>query len=156
MQIFIILCQLVAGVVARAFDAAPKASASTASPVAALKGVAARFFYTRPALKRGALVLALQLVVLLPLSFFALKGGQGIVPLALTLFMFIWCAFLFGLFLGMAAERAATDWDDVFALPPLNAFLFWRWHALERRRFMAVAGALLLGLYITAQFGWTP
>ncbi|WP_417451272.1 hypothetical protein [Kordiimonas sp.] len=151
MKIFIILHQLVAGAFARLFDAA-----WVALPRAELKGAVARFFYTRPALKRGALVLGLQLVVLLPLSFFALSGGGGLLALTLTLLMFVWCAFLFGLFLGMAAERAATDWGDIFALPPLGAFLFWRWHALEKKRFISVMASLLFGLYITARFGWAP
>ena len=151
MQIFIILYQLVAGAFARVFSAAP-----VVSPFAALKAAVSRFFYSHPAMKRGALVLVLQLVVLLPLSFITLSAGAGLLALSLTLFMFVWCAFLLGVFLGMAAERAATDWDAIFALPPLRAFLFWRWHTLERKRFMAVVGALCLGLYLAVRFGVTP
>lgn len=119
-----------------------------------LKAAVGRFFYVHPVLKRAGLVFALLLLVLVPLGTFAVVGGDTLFALMLTCLMIMWCAFLFGLFLGLGAERASVDWDNVFALPPLRAFAFWRWHAIERKRFLGVLGALFFGLLCAAQFGW--
>ncbi len=129
------------------------ARAATLS-LSSLKAALGRFFYSHPTLKRAGLVFALQLVVLIPLGIFAAVGSDALFALMLTCLMIMWCAFLIGLFLGLGAERASMDWDSIFALPPVRAFAFWRWHAIERKRFLGVLGAIFLGLLCAAQFGW--
>lgn len=94
-------------------------------------------FNTRPGLKRGVLVFVLFGLVALPAHLFL--GGAALVA------SLIWAFALFALFLGMGAERAAIEWSPVFVLPPLDAFVFWQWHALEKKRFLAVLCALALG-----------
>jgi hypothetical protein len=96
----------------------------------------------RPAVKRGLLVLVLYGLIGLPLT--AAFGG---------VFAAIWALMLGCLFLGMGAERAAISWDSMFALPPLRSFQFWRWQALERKRFMAVLSALTGGVLLTSIWG---
>jgi len=91
-------------------------------------------FYSRPALKRGLLVFGLFTALALPLGLLA--GQWGVVA---------WALVLAALFLGMGAERASTDWSEVFALPALRNFAFWRWHALERKRYVAALTALAIG-----------
>lgn len=98
-------------------------------------------FHTRPALKRGGLVLVLYSV---PVCLAALLSAPTIVVGV------VWALALLMLFLGMGAERAATDWDPVFALPPLKSFAFWRWHALEKKRFLAAVSALGGGIAVSA------
>ena len=88
----------------------------------------------RPALKRGLLVLLLFAVLAVPLT--ALFGGWA---------TFVWALMLAAVFIGLGAERDSTDWDAVFALPALRHFKFWRWHGLERKRYVAVLAALALG-----------
>ncbi|WP_417459222.1 hypothetical protein [Kordiimonas sp.] len=127
---------------------------AAAMPFSSLKAAVGRFFYAHPTFKRAGLVFALQLVVLVPLGIFATVGGDALFALMLTCFMAMWCAFLTGLFLGLGAERASSDWDSIFALPPLQAFVFWRWHAIERKRFYGVLGAIFMGLLCAARFGW--
>ncbi len=100
-----------------------------------------RFFYARPALKRGLLALCLFGLLALPLQ---LVFAAGVA---------LWACFLLGLFLGMGAERACTDWGDTFALPRPRDFAFWRWHALERKRFCAVLIALAAGLLASTLWG---
>lgn len=111
---------------------------------AALSASLGRFFYTffntRPALKRAALITGLYAVPTLAaalVSSAVLVGG-------------IWALMLLALFWGMGAERAATEWDSIFSLPPLSAFAFWRWHGLEKKRFTAVLATLATGWLITA------
>ncbi|WP_262694490.1 hypothetical protein [Kordiimonas aquimaris] len=115
---------------------------------AAVGKTISRFFYalfhTRPGLKRGALVLLLFAAVVVPFSVFS---GQMLYVSGL------WALMLFALFLGMGAERAAIEWSPVFALPPISAFAFWRWHALEKKRFLAVLTALAVGAGCTAIAG---
>ena len=98
-------------------------------------------FNTRPGLKRGALVLTLFALVAVP--------ACVVVPHAALSVSVVWALVLFALFLGMGAERAAVEWSPTFALPPLGAFAFWRWHTLEKKRFIAVIAALVLGLVVT-------
>lgn len=117
---------------------------------AAMVSAIGRFFHARPVLKRALLALMLQQVLLVPLL--ALPGG-GLVPPIAMLMGLMWSAFLLGLFWGMGAERAALDWDAVFNLPPARSFHFWGWHALEKRRFLGVVVALLVGLVLFAQMG---
>jgi hypothetical protein len=112
-----------------------------------------RFFYTRPALKRGALALVLQQLVVLPLGLIAAGSGVGLVDIWAALVSLQWTIFLVGLFWGMGAERASTEWDGTFALPPLKSFDFWRWHALEKKRFMAVLVSLMGGLLLATFVG---
>lgn len=123
-----------------------KRTAATASAIG-------RFFYTRPALKRGALALGLQQLVLVPLGLLANAADPGLMDVWAALIGLQWSVFLIGLFWGMGAERAATDWDSVFALPPLRSFDFWCWHALEKKRFSAVLVALCSGLFLAAFMG---
>ncbi len=106
---------------------------------AAVVAAIGRFFYTRPACKRGVLVAGLMgpFVVLAHI-------------VAAPLLAVAAAVFLLALFWGMAAERAATDWDPVFSLPPVSAFAFWRWQPLERKRFHVVL--LVLALCIAASF----
>ena len=118
-----------------------------------LKSGLGRFFYTRPALKRFALVVGLHSVVLVPLVLLETFGGPGLLALWLVLAFLGWSLFLLGLFWGFGAERAATEWDDVFALPPLSSLAFWRWHALEKKRFCAVLAALGTGLVVAVFLG---
>lgn len=120
---------------------------------AAMASTIGRFFYARPALKRGALALVLQQLVVLPLVLAASGAGIGLVDIFAALLCLNWTVFLMGVFWGMGAERAALDWDDVFALPPLKAFDFWHWHALEKKRFIAVLVALMLGLLLAIVAG---
>jgi len=117
---------------------------SIAKAKAALSASLGRFFYaifnSRPALKRASLVAALYLVPALlaaPFSAAVLVGG-------------IWALMLLAVFWGMGAERAATDWDRVFSLPPVSSFAFWRWHGLEKKRFLAVIAVLCAGWLSTA------
>lgn len=110
-----------------------------ANAKAALSASLGRFFYTRPALKRAGLVLLLYCGPPLVAAIFSAAipiGG-------------IWALMLTSLFWGMGAERAAVEWDDVFSLPPLSAFAFWRWHGLEKKRFLAALAALLAGWAVT-------
>ena len=88
--------------------------------------------YSRPALKRGLLALLLfaPLALLLIFIFNALAAA-------------VWGLVLAAVFLGLGAERASTDWDEVFALPALRNFAFWRWHPLERKRYFAVLTAII-------------
>lgn len=116
------------------------------SPFTALGFTLGRFFYPRPALKRAALALALQQLVLLPLGCLTAGGPTIILAFWVLLIGLAWTFFLFGLFWGMAAERASTEWDSIFALPTAQSFMPWRWHALERKRFLAVTFALAAGL----------
>jgi hypothetical protein len=109
--------------------------------IAALSAGWSRFFYavfnSRPGLKRGALVLVLYAGFSVPVMFVF----GWLAP--------IWALMLLALFWGMGAERASLEWDPVFALPPLSAFAFWRWHALEKKRFIAVLLALGGGVAAT-------
>lgn len=105
--------------------------AAKAAFTAALKGFLGRFFYTRPALKRGVLVVGLM-------GPFVVLGHAVAAPLLSVCVAVV----LLALFWGMGAERAATDWDPVFSLPPVSAFAFWHWQPLERKRFYAVLFAL--------------
>ncbi len=116
------------------------------SPFTALGFTLGRFFYPRPALKRAALALALQQIVLLPLSCLTAGGPTIILAFWVLLLGLAWTFFLFGLFWGMAAERASTEWDSIFALPTAQSFMPWRWHAFERKRFLTVTCALSAGL----------
>ena len=111
--------------------------------------VTGRFFYRRPALKRGMLALALYGVPVLTAAILPFPGVILTIGAA-------WALALFMLFLGMGAERAALDWGPVFALPPLKSFAFWRWHALEKKRFLAVLLALATGLASTVLPGILP
>ena len=94
-----------------------------------------RFFYARPALKRGLFAFGLFAIIGLPVAAIGVPALSG-----------IWGAALFALFLGMGAERASLEWDPVFALPPVRNFAFWQWHGLEKKRFIAVVVALSTGL----------
>ena len=91
-------------------------------------------FRARPALRRGLLVFFLFCVPALPL-----------VLVAGSFSLLLWACVLAAVFLGLGAERASTNWDDVFALPAARHFKFWRWQALERRRYQAVLCALGVG-----------
>lgn len=104
---------------------------------AALSASLGRFFYTRPALKRGGLVLAILVVPTL---------AGYLVDISILSVAAIWAPIVAALFLGMGAERAAIDWDPVFSLPPVSAFAFWRWHALEKKRFLAALSAVVVGV----------
>ncbi len=119
------------------------------SPFSALGFTLGRFFYQRPALKRAALALALQQLVLLPLVSVATSAAGVVFAFWVVLLGLAWTFFLFGLFWGMAAERASTEWDSIFSLPTARSFLPWRWHALERKRFLAVSCALAAGLLLS-------
>jgi len=88
----------------------------------------------RPALKRGLLVLLLFAILAVPLT--ALGSGWA---------AFVWAVMLAAVFIGLGAERDSTDWDAIFALPALRHFKFWRWQALERKRYVAVLVALVFG-----------
>ena len=101
---------------------------------AKISGVLSGALYSRPALKRGLLVLLLFGVPALPLT--VLFGAFA--PAT-------WGLVLGAVFLGLGAERASTDWDDMFALPAPRNFKFWHWHALERKRYLAVLAALITG-----------
>lgn len=101
-------------------------------------------FHTRPGLKRGVLVLLLFIVVVVPSAFLPVDALQV---------SGLWAAMLLMLFLGMGAERAAIEWSPVFALPPISTFAFWRWHALEKKRFLAVLCALAVGVGCVAITG---
>jgi len=89
---------------------------------------------SRPALMRALLVTALFGAVAVPVA--ALLGAG---------FGAVWALWLAALFLGMGAERDSTEWNVVFALPALRHFQFWRWQALERKRYQAVLFALAVG-----------
>lgn len=97
-----------------------------------------RFFYTRPALKRGAFAFGLFAVIGLPVAAVGVPMLSG-----------LWAVALLALFLGLGAERASLEWDPVFALPPVRNFAFWRWHGLEKKRFTAVIVALGIGLLLS-------
>jgi len=107
---------------------------------------AGRFFYglfhIRPSLKRGVLAFCLCVAVAAP---FAIVDLPAVAP--------AWAAMLATLFLGMGAERAALEWDDMFALPPIHTFAFWRWHALERKRFLAAIIGITLGVITASVIG---
>jgi hypothetical protein len=109
----------------------------------------ARFLYRRPALKRALLALLLQQAMLLPFTLSLPLHGNVLATFWALLFGGFWTAFLAGLFWGMAAERASTQWDSIFALPGPASFLPWRWHALERKCFIAVLATLAAGLLLT-------
>ncbi len=105
-----------------------------------------RIFYAqtqmRPGFRRGLFALGLYAAIAVPA---AIVGAQVLAC--------VWAAGLFMLFLGMGAERASLDWDPVLALPPVRSFAFWRWHALERKRFLAVLVALSFGLILSLAEG---
>lgn len=107
---------------------------------AALSASLGRFFYTRPALKRAGLVALLYSAPLLTADLFSEAAVVGAV----------WALMLLSLFWGMGAERASVEWDDVFSLPPVGSFAFWRWHGLEKKRFLAVIAALASAWVVTA------
>lgn len=93
-----------------------------------------RLFGSWPAAKRVLLIFGLYGV---PVLLLQIVFG----PEAFT-FASTYGLFLFGLLLGMGAERAATVWSDFFALPPLGSFAFWRWYPLEQKRFYAAVCTL--------------
>ncbi len=107
-----------------------------ANAKAALSVSLGRFFYaifnTRPALKRACLVAVLYSVPTVLAALFSVAA----------LVVGVWALMLLAVFWGMGAERAAIEWDKTFSLPPLSAFAFWRWHGLEKKRFIAVIVAL--------------
>lgn len=128
-------CRWVRGAFARAFHA-------LWAPIKrAVSRIFTATFNTRPGLKRGALMLILFAFVAMPVCI--------VVPDAALSASGIWALMLVCLFLGMGAERAAVEWSPTFALPPLSAFAFWRWHALEKKRFVCAVLALALGLLCT-------
>jgi len=96
------------------------------------------FFAGRPALTRAWLVFALYGLLALP----AVLLGTLLPAVA-------WALFLAALFWGMGAERASLEWDAVFTLPSPGSFAFWRWHALERKRFLSALAALVTGLFLS-------
>ena len=100
------------------------------------------FFSAKPALLRGCVALVLHGLVAVPAAWFTS------VVLAAA-----WAACLAMLFLGLGAERASTERGAVFALPPLASFAFWRWYALERRRYVATLAGLGLGLLCNLLWG---
>lgn len=108
--------------------------------------IVGRFFYVRlnmrPGLKRGLFAFALYGALALP------AAVAGVPLLAM-----LWAPALVMLFLGMGAERASLEWDPVFALPRARDFAFWRWHALEKKRFSAVLIALGFGLLLSLSGG---
>lgn len=114
---------------------------------AALGMRGSRFFHalflTRPGLRRAALVLAL----------YAAGAALAALMLASAGLALIWALVLLALFWGMGAERAALEWDPVFSLPPVSAFAFWRWHALEKKRFVATLLALGGGVLTSGLIG---
>ncbi len=112
---------------------------SIARVKAALSVCLGRFFYTRPSLKRAALIAAL----------YAAPTLAGVLAVSAVLVGAVWALILLALFWGMGAERAATEWDSMFSLPPLSAFAFWRWHGLEKKRFIAVFATLATGWLVT-------
>lgn len=104
-----------------------------ASLRAAVAAAIRRFFNSRPTSKR------VGLVVMLLLPGFGLAWLIGNTALAT-----LWALMLLSLFWGMGAERAALEWDATFSLPPVGAFVFWRWQPLEKKRFVAVLVACAL------------
>lgn len=105
-------------------------------PVARANALFHQFFAARPATKRVLLVILLFGIPLV----FAHLILSTLAPLVTAQLAML----LMGTFLGMGAERASTDWDDFFALPPLSAFAVWRWYPIERKRFSAAIGAILV------------
>ncbi|MEX0300285.1 MAG: hypothetical protein AB3N28_14520 [Kordiimonas sp.] len=105
-----------------------------------------RFFYVqtqmRPGLRRGLFAFGLYAAIAVPAEV------VGVPVLAIG-----WATALFMLFLGMGAERSSLDWDPFFALPPARSFAFWRWHALEKKRFVAVVLALFFGVVLSLSGG---
>jgi len=111
--------------------------------------IVGRFFYAqthrRSALKRGLFSFGLYGAIALPAAI-----------IGMPVLAAFWALALLTLFLGMGAERASLEWDPVFALPPARNFAFWRWHALEKKRFLAVLFALASGLLLslTSRGAW--
>jgi len=99
-------------------------------------------FTLRPALRRAGLVFGLYAVLALPMVLLGFLLPAG-----------LWAVFLTALFLGLGAERASLEWDATFALPPVRSFAFWRWQALERKRFLGALAALGLGLVLSIIWG---
>lgn len=95
-----------------------------------------RFFSARPAAKR---ILLVALVFGIPVI-----AVHLLMPLLAPLVTAQLAVLLIGAFLGMGAERASTDWDDFFALPPLSAFAVWRWYPIERMRFLAAISSIFV------------
>lgn len=117
---------------------------------AALSASLGRFFYmlfyTRPAMKRASLVLILYSVPPLVSALFSAAVEVGSV----------WALMVVSLFWGMGAERASIEWDDIFSLPPISAFAFWRWHGLEKKRFLSALAALAAGWVATVALTVLP
>lgn len=105
-----------------------------------IKAAIGRFFFAQPVLKRGLLAGALYSPVF---------GIQFIAPGAPVCLGVVVGVGLVAVFLGIGAERAATEWDKTFSLPPIGAFAFWRWQPAERRRFIVTGGVLLLAVVVT-------